>query len=151
MPDSTIITDVEHNYSVRVPHTTPTGQPVEILKSQHEGMHGMHAQSPDDSEVYFEIVSYPGLLNHEEAVEGQKASLASRAPDAALMATKQSTGGASDATEFRFEGTLGGRWKVRRFLFLDSALRTYRVIYDPRSAVNEQILDSLVIETEPGA
>jgi hypothetical protein len=50
------------------------------------------------------------------------------------------------ATEFSFEGTLGGQWKSRRFIFLDSALRTYRIIYDPRSTLNEQILASLVLQ-----
>jgi hypothetical protein len=147
MPDSTIITDVEHNYSVRIPHTTPSGQPVEIVRSQQEGMHGMHAHSPDASEVYFEVVSYPGRIGCEEAVTGQRDSLASRSPDAALTPTKQSVVRGFDATEFRFEGTLDGQWKVRRFIFLDTALRTYRVICDPRFAANEEILGSLVFET----
>jgi len=67
------ITDLEHNYSLRIPNTTPRGQPVDILKDQREGAHRVHAQSPDDSELYFEIVSAPGLINHEEAVAQQKA------------------------------------------------------------------------------
>jgi hypothetical protein len=50
------------------------------------------------------------------------------------------------ATEFGFEGTLGSQWKVRRFIFPDSALRSYRIIYDPRSTVNQQILESFVIQ-----
>jgi hypothetical protein len=146
MPGSTVISDVEHNYSVRIPQTTPGGQPVEIVRSQQEGMHGMHAHSPDASEVYFEVVSYPGWIDREEAVAGQRDSLASRSPDAALTPTRQTVVGGFEASEFRFEGTLDGQWKVRRFIFLDTALRTYRVIYDPRSAANEEILDSLVFE-----
>jgi hypothetical protein len=151
MPDSTIIVDVEHNYSLRVPNTTPTGQPVEILKREHEGMHAVHALSPDESEVYFEIVSFSVLISHEEAVAGQRASLASRSPAAAITAMQRSVVRTWRASEFRFEGALGGRWKVRRFLFLDSAMRTFRIIYDPRSTMNEQILESLVLKTERGA
>jgi hypothetical protein len=151
MADSTVITDSEHNYSVQIPNTTPKGQPVEILMDQHEGTHRVHAQSPDSSDLYFEIVSAPRLINHEEAVAQQKAFLSSQSSDAAITAAKHSLVGNFDATEFGFEGTLGGRWKVRHFIFLDSAVRTYRIIYDPRSQVNEQILDSLVIQIADGS
>jgi len=151
MADSTVITDSEHNYSLRIPTTTPSGQPVEILKDQRTAAHRIHAQSPDASELYFEIVSAPGLINHEEAVAQQKAFLSSQSSDAAITATKQSVVRSFGATEFDFEGTLEGRWKVRHFIFLDSAIRTYRIIYDPRSEVNEQILDSLVIQIGGGS
>lgn len=146
-----IITDTEHDYSLRIPTTTPTGQPVDIVKDQREGAHRVHAQSPDASELYFEILSAPGLINHEEAVAQQKAFLSSQSSDAAITATKQSEVHSFGTTEFDFEGTLGGRWKVRRFIFLDSALHTYRIVYDPRSEVNQQILDSLVIQIEDGS
>jgi hypothetical protein len=63
-----VITDSEDNYSIRIPNTTPRGQPVVILKDQREGAHRVHAQSLDDSELYFEIVSAPWLINHEQAV-----------------------------------------------------------------------------------
>jgi hypothetical protein len=140
-----VLTDSEHNYSLRIPNTTPRGQPVEILKDQREGTHRVHAQSPDDSELYFEIVSAPGLMNHEQAVAEQQAYLSSQSSDAAITAATQSVVRSFSATEFSYQGTLGGRWKVRRFIFLDSAIRTYRIVYDPRSTLNEQILDSLVI------
>jgi hypothetical protein len=101
--------------------------------------------------LYFEIVSAPGLINHEQAVAEQKAFLSSQSSDAAITATKQSVVHSFGTTEFGFEGTLGGQWKVRRFIFLDSVLRTYRIIYDPRSTVNEHILDSLVIQVGSGS
>jgi hypothetical protein len=146
-----VLIDSEHNYSLRIPTTTPSGQRVEILKDQREDAHRVHAQSPDASELYFEIVSAPGLINHEQAVAEQKAFLSSHSSDAAITATKQSVVRSFRATEFGFEGTLGGQWKVRRFIFLDSDLHTYRIIDDPRSPVNEQILDSLVIQEGSGS
>jgi hypothetical protein len=145
-----VITDWEHNYSLRIPTTTPSGQPVEILKDEREDAHRVHAQSPDASELYFEIVSAPGLLNHEQVVTEQKAFLTRQSSDAAITTTKQSVVRGFRATEFGFEGTLGGQWKIRRFIFLDSAVRTYRIIYDPRSIVNQQILDSFVIQEGRG-
>ena len=141
-----VLTDVEHNYSLRIPTITPTGQGVAILKDEREGVHRVHAQSPDASELYFEIVSARGLLDHEQIIAEQKAFLTHQSSDAIITATKQSVVVSVRATEFGFEGTLGGQWKSRRFIFLDSALRTYRIIYDPRSTVNEQILDSLVLQ-----
>lgn len=141
-----MLADAEHNYSLRIPTTTPTGQAVAILKDEREGAHRVHAQSPDASELYFEIVSARGLLDHEQSVAEQKAFLMQQSSNAIITATKQSVVGSFRATEFGFEGTLGGQWKRRRFIFLDSALRTYRIIYDPRSTVNEQILASLVFQ-----
>ena len=145
MPDPTLIADEEHNYSVQIPKVTPTGQSVEILEDQRDGVHRVHAHSPDLSELYFEIVSYPAQIDHDEAVAEQKGFLSRQSPDAAITATRRCAVGTSDATEFRFEGTLQGRWKVRRFVFMSTPNRTYRVIYDPTSAVNERVLESLVV------
>src|SRR6266540_6828140 len=95
--------------------------------------------------------SSPGLMNHEQAVAEQKAFLTRQSSDAAITATKQSVVRSFRATEFGFEGTLGGRWKVRRFIFLESALRTYRIIYETRSKENEQKIDNLVNKEGSGS
>jgi hypothetical protein len=144
--DSTMISDPEHNWSTRVPDVTPSGQAVEILKGQREGMHRVHAHSPDECELYIEIVSYPTTIDHDVAVAEQKAFLSTRSSDSGIGETKRSEFHGFGATEFHFEGTLQGRWKVRRFVFVDSPIRTYRVIHDPRSDLNERTLESLVIE-----
>jgi hypothetical protein len=151
MQDSTLIKDAEHNYSMQIPNVTPSGQMVEIVKSEHAGMHGVHAHSPDLSELYFELVSYPGLIDHEEAITGQKAFLSEQSSDARIADTKHSAIHTFKATEFRFEGTLQGRWKVRRFIFVDSPIRTYRIVYDHTSELNERVLDSLVVGIALGA
>jgi hypothetical protein len=54
----------------------------------------------------FEVVSAPGLINHEQAVAEQKAFLTRQSSDAAITATKQSVVRSFRATEFGFEGTL---------------------------------------------
>ena len=38
------LTDVEHNYSLRIPTTTPTRQGVAILKDEREGVHRVHEE-----------------------------------------------------------------------------------------------------------
>ena len=68
MPDSILISDPEHNYSLQIPSVTPSGQAVEVDKDERAGMRRVHAHSPDLSELYFEIVSYPGLIDHDQAI-----------------------------------------------------------------------------------
>lgn len=148
MQDSTLVIDREHNYSVQIPEITPGGQTVEVLQEEHTGKNRMHAHSPDLSELYFEIVSYEGIAAHDVAISEQKTFLSDRSQDARISDTKRCTVHGFEATEFCFEGMLEGCSKVRRFIFVDSPIRTYRIVYDPTSRVNEQVLDSFVVETE---
>jgi hypothetical protein len=134
------------SYSIRIPEVAPSGQPVEILKFEREGIRRVHARSPDESEVYFEVTSYPMRVDHDEAAAEQRSFLAMRCADATMTSTSKTLLRSAPATEFRFEGTLQGRYKVRRFAFVDSRTRTYRIVYDPRSDVNERILESLEID-----
>jgi hypothetical protein len=46
-------------------------------------------------------------------------------------------------TTFEFEGQLQGRFKRRRFVFVDGPRRMYRMVFDPTSAANWRVLDSL--------
>lgn len=142
------IPDPGLGYSIRVPERTPSGHPVEILTLDREGIHRVHARSPDESEVYFEVTSYPTLVDHDQAAVDQKSFLSTRSADARMTSSSRTLVHFLPATEFRFEGTLQGRYKVRRFVFVDSQIRTYRIVYDPRSGVNERILESLEVDDE---
>ena len=138
-------TDAEHNYSMRYPSVSPSGDNVEVLKDQKDGMHRIHVHSPDASAVYFEVVSFPTFVDHDKAAAGQQSFLSQNAENATISEMSEAVIHSYPAKEFRFEGTLQGRHKVRRFIFVDSPLRTYRLIYDPRSEVNERILDSITM------
>lgn len=141
------ISDSEGGFVFHAPDVTPTGQPVQILRDERDGVHRAHALSPDESELYFEVVSYPHHIDHREAAAQQKRFLAEHSSDGAYTTAQATTVKSLPATEFGFQGTLGGRWKVRRFIFVDTTARTYRIIYDPTSGLNLQVLDSLVIAT----
>jgi hypothetical protein len=59
--------------------------------------------------------------------------------------TRELVFGRLAGTGFDVRGTLQGRWKERRFLFIDGPTCTYRIVHDPRSASNERVLASMQI------
>ena len=138
--------DAEHRYAVAIPETTPNGQPITVDRRPRGNAHVLHAESPDQSELYFEVTTYPALADHAELVKTQQQFLRGSAPDAELTAVGTTTVGERTATTFDFKGTLQHRLKERRFLFVDGAAHTYRVVYDPTSPLNETVLQSFAIE-----
>jgi len=145
MADSRQI-DAERRYAVAIPETTPRGAPVSVQRGKRGNAHVLHAESPDQSELYFEVTTYPARTEHAELVATQQQFLRGNAPDAELGAVGTTTLGARTATSFDFKGTLQDRLKERRFLFVDGAEHTYRVVYDYSSPLNETVLRSLEID-----
>ena len=142
-PEWIVVADEEHGFSLRIPARTPSGRSVEIEQAARDGVGRVHAHSSDGSELYVEVVAYPGLIDHREATNEQRTSLSGRAPDRHLTRVRTTTLGGLPGTAFRFTGTLGGQRTVRRFVFIDSADRTCRVIYDPTSSLNRRVLRTL--------
>ena len=145
MTDSRLV-DAEHRFAVAIPDTTPRGQTVSAERGSRGNAFVLHAESPDQSELYFEVTTYPVRSDHRELIATQQQFLRGNAPDAELGAIVTTTLAARPATAFDFKGTLQGRLKARRFLFVDGAHHTYRVVYDPTSPLNETVLQSLEIE-----
>ena len=137
------IDDRERGYSVTIPSTTPAGRAVSIQTGTQRGAHVMHAESDDQHELYFEVTTYPERRDHADLAAEQLAFLRDRSPDRRTTAPAPQRVGRFDGTTFDFAGTLQGRFKERRFLFVDANGRTYRVVFDPTSAVNECVLDRL--------
>jgi hypothetical protein len=136
------IEQVAYGYAVEIPDGAASGAPVRIRSGERDGVHVLHAESPDRSEIYFELTVYPDLRSHEVLADSQCRYLRQHANDASTTAPETIRIGNRAALAFEFRGTLDGQWKVRRFLFMDD-VRTYRVVYDPRSSRNEEILTSL--------
>jgi hypothetical protein len=74
----------------------------------------------------------------------QQEFLRKNALDVSIAATTTTIVAGRRATTFDFEGLLQGRLKRRRFLFVDVATRTYRIVYDHSSPLNTTVLQSLV-------
>jgi len=123
---------------------------MQVLRDERDGVHRVHVLSPDESELYFEVVAYPHPVAHPEAVAQQQRFLTEHSPDGAYTPAETTMVQSLPATTFGFQGTLGSRWKVRRFLFVDTPVRTCRIVYDLTSDLNVQVLDSLVISDDSG-
>lgn len=135
-------------WTVTLPDATPTGQTVAILRDKRNDSTLMHAESPDQSELYFEVLSYRDQRNHATAITTQQAFLTEHAKDLQIGATTATTLKGLDATTFDFEGWLQGRWKVRRFLFVDAGGCTHRIVFDPTSRLNHDLLAALELAAD---
>ena len=130
---------------VALPQTTPKGQAVAIMRDERTDGALMHAESPDQSELYFEVLCYRDQRDHAAAVTAQQAFLAEHAKDHRIGATMSVTVNDLAATTFDFEGWLQGRWKVRRFVFVDARGCTHRIVFDPTSRLNHDVVATLKI------
>jgi hypothetical protein len=133
----------EFAYRVWVPTETANGRSVSIESREQDGRHIMHAESPDQSEFYFELFAYEGLKDHTALVHDQQAFLQENSPDGTCSEAAQGTLHHLAGTTFDFSGTLQNRWNVRRFLFADVPNRTYRIVHDPTSELNIRALQTL--------
>jgi hypothetical protein len=133
-------------WTVTLPDMTPNGQTVAILRDKRSDATLMHAESPDQSELYFEVSCYHDQRDHAAAIAAQQAFLAQHAKEQRIGATAATTVTGRDATTFDFEGWLQGRWKVRRFLFVDAGGCTHRIVFDPTSRLNHDVLATLALD-----
>jgi hypothetical protein len=137
-------------WRIPLPEVTPGAQPVTITRDRREDSALMHAESPDQSELYFEILCYQNLRDHGEAITAQHVFLAKHAKDQRIGAMTATTVKGLSATTFDFEGWLQGRWKVRRFLFVDAGGCTHRIVFDPTSRLNHDLLAALELAATSG-
>jgi len=130
-------------WSVALPGKTPNGQAVTIMRGERADSMLMHAESPDQSELYFEVLCYATVRDHGAAISAQQTFLAEHATDYRIGAAAPTMVNGLAATTFDFEGWLQGRWKIRRFLFVDAGGCTHRIVFDPTSTLNHDILGAL--------
>lgn len=125
----------------RYPTTTPGGQPVELVEEQREDVVRVHLRAPDD-EVYFEVRRYAAgdprahYAHHRAGLEVQ---LAGQGLAVSALAPATVAGQAGYAYAFGW----GRRERSARLVAVGDGL--YRIVYNPRSAVNEQILNTLSV------
>ena len=147
--DDVVVRDAAHGLTLRVPAETADGVPVALDRDERDGAHRIHAHTPDGSSVYVEVVSYPGLVDHDAAIADQQAGLRGRAPGAAIGPVRPATVAGRAATAFEFAGALEGVRRRRWFAFVDTAQRTVRVVHDPGSPASDAILATLTLDDDP--
>jgi hypothetical protein len=131
---------VEFSY----PDPTPTGHEVE-RKEQHVQdergeMERVHLSSPASGELYVEVARFAEISPQEEYAN-HRPYLEQRFGEGAVTALTQTTLLERPAWTYRIRWAEG----ERSVLLLPLEGDTYRIIYDPRSELNEQVLATLAI------
>jgi len=143
MADPRTWSDPEHGFAIDVPSIAPSGASVALDRETTGGAHRLHAYTPDATEVYMDIVSYPGLIDHAAAREDQRRGLAERDPAGTIVAAPDGSLLGLATTRLDFDGVLGGQPRRRRFVWLDLGPRTLRIVCEPTSPANAEILATL--------
>jgi hypothetical protein len=127
----------------RYPAVTPAGQAVEQIEEEREGVWRAHLRSRDGRELYFEVRRYPELTP-QAAYERHRAELAQRFEGEGLALTPL------EETELagRPAWTYSFQWSenARVALLAPDGPALYRLIYDPRSELNRQVLGTVGFE-----
>jgi hypothetical protein len=143
------IEDVAGAFAIEIPNEAASGAPVEIERDERDGARRLHAQTPDASEIYVEVLAATSVVDHGRAIADQVAFLRERATVVTLTDPAPELLGGRPASTFDFVGELGGRHRSRRFAFVDGGGRTYRIVHDPTSAANASIIGTLRLPGDP--
>jgi hypothetical protein len=126
-------------WQFQIPEVTAKAQTTEITRDTLKGMVRVHAHSPDLFELYFEVVSYPEMLDHQKLIEEQKPFIEKKFTNVSFSEVGSGPFKKFPTTEFTFESDE----KTRRFVYIEDANRSYRVIFNPLSNLNLDVLNSL--------
>jgi hypothetical protein len=122
----------------QIPEVTAQAQSTEITRDTHKGMIRVHTHTPDLFELYFEVVSYPGTLEHQALIEKQKPFIEKKFTNVSFSEVITGPFKKLQRTEFTFESDE----KTRRFIYIEDACRSYRLIFNPLSDLNLDVLNS---------
>ena len=118
------------------------------------GRRRIHVWTPDRSEVYFELVVYPHLIDGTAAAAGQRSYLEAEDAtkwdvDVTIPREAELLGRAATTMQVWFSDQ-DGRF-LREFYFVGfpeaATPWSLRVVFDPRSAVNQAILERLELKS----
>jgi hypothetical protein len=119
---------------------TPRGNVVKRDDEPFRNYERVHLSSPDRQELYFEVVRFHDLTPQDEYLEHRPHLEERFGPDAITVLTETSLHGRA-ARAYAFHGDA----IERAALLLQVDRDTYRVIYDPRSELNKQVLATITI------
>jgi hypothetical protein len=130
------------------PSTTPDGQTVERTEqrvSDHRGeLERVHLSTPDRQELYFELARFADVTPQDE-YSNHKPYLEQRFGTGSVSELTQTKLLDRRAWTYAFHWHEEGRRMERAALLLDVGGGTYRLIYDPRSELNAQVLETFRI------
>ena len=138
MDDWRLFTNPRFALRFRYPSLTAGGEPVDQLETQQKDMLRVHVLAATSRLVYFEVRKYARLTPFV-AYQRHKESLFTRFDSLVISELRTAQCASLAAYEYTFEWEHGRRVA----LLVRRAGALYRIIYDPGSAVNLQILSSL--------
>jgi hypothetical protein len=129
---------------LRYPGVTPQGQVVERTEEQADDHRGdlerVHVMSPDRHELYVELVRFRNCTPQGE-YDNHSAALKRQFGDDAVTQLAATTVLELPAWTY----SLTSPDHERSLLLLPIGADTYRVIYDPRSALTSRVLETLTV------
>ena len=126
------------------PAVTPRGQTVERDETPFREYGRVHLSSPDKEELYVEVVRFGGLAPQEE-YRAHRPYLEQRFGADAITALTETNLCGRPAWAYSFAWDEADRPRERAVLLVQVGHDTYRIIYDPRSSVNEQVIATVTI------
>jgi hypothetical protein len=138
MKEWTTYSNPQLSVTLKYPQPTPLGHSVKIVEKSSNISYRIHLLTDDSSEIYFEIGRYL-TLPIKEAVNLFQTELKATNSEVDTSPVEATTFAAKPAYR------LTARWpeKERSITFVDLEGVVCRIIYDPASAVNQQILETL--------
>jgi len=133
-----LFADPQFKLRFHYPRTTPQGHSVETIESQHEDALRVHLASVGSQELYFEVMKLCDLTPQQEYQQHQ-GDLAQRFVGVTISELEETKLGSRPAYSYRFS------WsdKERAVMLVQLDRATYRIIYDPRSTLNAQVLSTV--------
>ena len=136
-----LFADPRFELRFRYPLTTPGGHSVEKIEGQRDDTVRVHLVSQGSQELYFEVMKFLDL-SPEEEYQRHKADLVQRFEALTITALDETRLGGLPA--YRYALTWPDR--ERAVILVHKGRATYRIIYDPRSALNAQVLSTVAWE-----
>lgn len=127
--------------TLKYPDPTPLGCPVSVNERANEIGYRVHLISEGSDEIYFEVGQY-ATLSISEAMALFKKEAAERISDLEIRETQEITFASRKGYRFSI------RWpgKERVITYIEEGEMVYRIIYDPASPLNEQILATFAFQ-----
>ena len=133
-----IFSDTRMAFQLKYPQTTPQGHPVRIKEVSVGGGIRVHFVSENSQELYFEVTWYSNL-SPAEGYGRLKEEVEKRFEEVNVSELKESRLGSLPAFAFSFSWREGERAVV----FVPKGRMAYRILYDPRSPLNSQMLSTV--------
>lgn len=122
----------------KYPGETHQGNSVEKTESRQDEVVRVHFVARDSQEVYFEVTKY-GAVPARVEYQQHKQNLEKRFEPFTITELKEIVWKSLPAHEYSFEWNGG----ARSVLLVERGDGTYRILYDPRSPVNLQVLSTV--------